>query len=65
MNTNIPEASKAILHLHIFDRLDLLPSDEIQVDLEEERKQLQEQEAVEEYWAGRNLAMRNSTRRAA
>jgi hypothetical protein len=38
---------------------------EIQVDIEEERMALEEQARAEDFWAGRNLAGRNSTRHAA
>jgi hypothetical protein len=38
---------------------------EVRVDLEQERKKLLEQVEAEEFWAGRNLAMRHSARKAA
>jgi len=39
--------------------------DELAVDIEDQRKHVREQAEVEEFWAGRNLASRISTRRAA
>jgi hypothetical protein len=65
MNYNLPEISKVIPQLNVIDGPDIATSDEYQVDLEEQRKQLKEKAEVEEFWAGRNLAARNSTRRAA
>jgi hypothetical protein len=65
MNYNLPEISKVIPQLNVIDGPDIASSDEYQVDLEEQRKQLKEKAEVEEFWAGRNLAARNSTRRAA
>jgi hypothetical protein len=65
MNYNLPNISKVVPQLSVIDGPDVASSDELQMDLEEERKQLREQAEVEEFWAGRNLAARNSTRRAA
>jgi hypothetical protein len=59
------EASKNNPQLRIFKGLENALSDEVQVKLEEERKQLKDQKETEEFWAGRNLAGRNSTRWAA
>jgi hypothetical protein len=65
MNYNLPEISKVIPQLNLVDGPEIASSDEFQLDLEEQRKQLREQAEAEEYWAGRNLAARNSARRAA
>jgi len=65
MNYNLPKNYEHFPQLHITNGPDIAPSDELQVDLEEERKLLKEQAEAEEFWAGRNLAARNSTRRAA
>ena len=65
MNYNLPKINKVIPQLSVIDGPDIASSDELKVDFEKQRKQLKEQAEVEEYWAGRNLAARNSTRRAA
>jgi len=65
MNSNLPEIDKSFPLLNIVEGPENTPSDEVQVDLDEERKHLEEQTEAEEFWAGRNLAARNSTRRAA
>ncbi|MGA2797584.1 MAG: hypothetical protein ABSE63_08410 [Thermoguttaceae bacterium] len=65
MNYNLPKITKVIPLLNVIDGPDIASSDELQVDLDLRRKQLEEQAEVEEFWAGRNLAARNSTRRAA
>ena len=65
MNYNLPKISKVIPQLSVIDGPDIASSDELQVDLTEQRKQLNERAEAEEFWAGRNLAARNSTRRAA
>jgi hypothetical protein len=65
MNYNLPKIDNKFPQLSIIDGPEIASSDEVQVDLEEERKQLMEQAEAEEFWAGRNLAARNSTRRAA
>jgi hypothetical protein len=65
MKYNLPETDRDFLQLSLIDGPENTPSDEVQVDLEEERRHLQEQARIEEFWAGRNLAARNSTRRAA
>jgi hypothetical protein len=65
MNNDIPEARNDFSHLHLYIGPDNSPSDEIKVDLNEERRHLEEQAEVETYWAGRNLAERHSTRLAA
>ncbi len=59
------EASKNNPQLRIFKGQENALSDEAQVELEEERKQLRELKETEDFWAGRNLAGRNSTRWAA
>jgi hypothetical protein len=59
------EASKNNPQLRIFKGLENALSDEVQVEMDEERRQLKEQTETEEFWAGRNLAGRNSTRWAA
>jgi len=59
------EASKNNPQLCIFKGQENAISDEVRVELEEERKQAEEQKEVEDFWAGRNLAGRNSTRWAA
>jgi hypothetical protein len=65
MNDNIPEICKDTMQLHVIEGSENALIDEPQMDLEEERKHIQEKAAAEEFWAGRNLADRNSTRRAA
>ena len=65
MNYNLPKITKVIPLFNVIDGPDVASSHEFQVDLEEQRKQLKEQAEVEEFWAGRNLAARNSARRAA
>jgi hypothetical protein len=65
MNYNLPKIDNNFPQLSIIDGPEIASSDELQVDLEEERKQLMEQAETEEFWAGRNLAARNSTRCAA
>jgi hypothetical protein len=65
MNCNLPETKKDFLQFNLIDGPEIIPSDEIQAELEEERRHLEEKARVEEFWAGRNLAARNSTRRAA
>ena len=65
MNHNLPEAKTDSTQLHIIQGPDETPVDEFQVVLEEERKLIDEQAKAEEFWAGRNLAGRNSTRKAA
>jgi hypothetical protein len=65
MNYNLPEISKVIPQLNLIDGPEIASSDEFQLDLEEQRKQLREKAEAEEFWAGRNLAARNSARRAA
>ena len=59
------EASKNNPQLRISKGLENAVSDEVQVELDEERRQLNEQKETEDFWAGRNLAGRNSTRKAA
>jgi hypothetical protein len=65
MKYNMPENSKVYPKIHIVEELENTRSDDINVDLNQERKHLQEQKEAEEFWAGRNLADRNSTRWAA
>ncbi|MGA2797087.1 MAG: hypothetical protein ABSE63_05890 [Thermoguttaceae bacterium] len=65
MKYNLPGISKDLPQLGIIDGSDIVSFDELPVNLEEERKQLKEQAKAEEFWAGRSLASRNSTRRAA
>lgn len=65
MNENMHEIDKDSSQIHILEGSEEVIVDEVQVDLEEERKHIQEQGETEEFWAGRNLAARNSTRRAA
>jgi hypothetical protein len=65
MTYSTREASKNYPHLRIFKKLENSLSDEVQVELEEERKQIKQQKETEQFWAGRNLAGRNSTRWAA
>ena len=65
MNYNLPNIGKVIPQFNVIDGPDIASADEFQADFEEQRKQLKEQAEVEEFWAGRNLAARNSTRRAA
>ncbi|MGD0382818.1 MAG: hypothetical protein ABSA77_04790 [Thermoguttaceae bacterium] len=65
MNHNLPKIDKNLPQLSIIEGPEIASSAEVQVDLEEERKQLMKQAEAEEFWAGRNLAARNSARRAA
>jgi hypothetical protein len=65
MKYDMLEANKDYPTLRVVEALDNALFEDIQVDLEEERKALEEQARAEEFWAGRNLAKRNSTRRAA
>jgi hypothetical protein len=61
----MPEASSDSPQLRLIEAPEDSPLDDIRVELETEREYLEEQAKVEEYWAGRNLAGRNSTRQAA
>ena len=65
MNYNLPKNYDFFPQLSVTDGPDIASSDELQVDLEEQRKQLKEQAEAEEFWAGRSLATRNSTRQVA
>ena len=65
MKYNLLRISKNLPQLGIIDGLDIASFDELPVNLEEGRKQLKEHAEAEEFWAGRILATRNSTRRAA
>ncbi len=65
MNHNLPKIDENLPQLNVIDGPDVASSDEVQVDLEEKRRLLEEQAEAEEFWAGRNLAAQNSTRRAA
>jgi hypothetical protein len=65
MSFNLSENDKNLLQFNLIEGPENAASIEVQVDLEEERRQLEERAKVEEFWAGRNLAARNSTRRAA
>ncbi len=65
MKHNLPKIRGPIPQLSVIDGPDIESSPETQVNLEEQRKQLKDQAEAEEFWAGRNLAARNSTRRAA
>lgn len=65
MQHNLPKVYGVIPQLSVIDGQDVESSYETQVNLEDERKQVKEQAEAEEFWAGRNLAARNSTRRAA
>ncbi len=66
MNCSTPESSngKALLRLAEVPEA-AVSSDFFWANLEAERKYLEQQAETERYWAGRNLAGRNSTRRAA
>jgi hypothetical protein len=65
MSLNLSDTDKNLLQISLIDGLEDATSDDVQVDLEEERRQLEERAMAEEFWAGRNLAARNTTRRAA
>jgi hypothetical protein len=65
MKYNLLRFSKDLPQLGIIDGLDIASFDEFPVNFEEKRKRLKEQVEAEEFWAGRSLATRNSTRRAA
>lgn len=65
MSYDTPEIDKDFPLLNIIAGPENMPADDVQVDLEEERKIIQEQAEAEEFWAGRNLAGRNSARKAA
>lgn len=65
MHSNLPQIDKSFPLLNIVKVPKNTFSDYVQMDLDEERKHLEAQAAAEEFWAGRNLAARNSTRKAA
>ena len=65
MRHNLPRIYNDIPRLSVIDGEDTDPSHVGQANLEERRKQIEKQAEAEEFWAGRNLAARNSTRRAA
>ncbi len=65
MSYNMPKIIKNHPQLHLVERPELAPDDLPPADLEAERKLLKEQVEAEEFWAGRNLAGRNSARWAA
>ena len=65
MDSHAPENCKDTPQLRVVQDPEAPPAEEPQVDLEEERKKLKEQAEIEDFWAGRNLADRIPTRRAA
>ena len=65
MNRNLPRISGAVAQLRLVEALDAAPFPEVQANFEEEREQRQRQTEAEDFWAGRGLAARNSTRQAA
>jgi hypothetical protein len=65
MNTHISGNTKDAPQLRIHQDQETASEIEVRMDLEQERKQLLEQAEAEEFWAGRNLAMRHSARKAA
>ncbi len=65
MNGNHTKIDESPIRLGIVDGPESTNSDELQMTLQEARKISIEQAEIEEYWAGRNLAARNSVRRAA
>jgi hypothetical protein len=64
MSREATEADNTTL-LRIVEGPETPLTDEVAVDIEEERQHIRERAEVEEFWAGRNLASRISTRRAA
>jgi hypothetical protein len=62
---NVPKIINDHPPLRLVERPELTPDDLPAADLEEERRLLREQVEAEEFWAGRNLAGRNSARWAA
>jgi hypothetical protein len=65
MNHHATKDENNTPQLRVADTEESAPFDEAQTDLQEVRKHLREQAEAEEFWAGRNLAGRIPTRRAA
>ncbi|HEY4760645.1 MAG TPA: hypothetical protein VIH42_08705 [Thermoguttaceae bacterium] len=65
MKSDVREIGKDSPQLRVVQASEEAAAEDLQVDLEKERKTLAEQAEAEEFWAGRNLAGRNSARRAA
>jgi hypothetical protein len=65
MKKKLPVTSNDSLQLRLVTDSEGTLSDEVQVDLAEERNNIEKLAEAEEFWAGRNLAGRNSTRWAA
>jgi hypothetical protein len=65
MKNNLPESNKDTPRLSLVQEPEEASAEMEPVNLENERKILEEQEESEDYWAGRNLARRNSARKAA
>lgn len=65
MRYNIPEAGKNTCQFRIVDGEESSDADEVQMDLQQKREEIEKQNGIEDYWAGRNLADRNSAQWAA
>jgi hypothetical protein len=65
MNYNLPKINEDYPQFGVINGQDKADPDEVQVDLDEQRRQLKKRVEAEEFWAGRNLAARISSRRAA
>ena len=65
MQYRIREASKDTCQLRVVGGPECTHADEVKVDLQEEREAMEIQRGIEDYWAGRNLAGRNSAQWAA
>ena len=65
MDKSIPEPDAAISRLRILKESDEGRCNRTTFDLQEYRKRSLERAEAEQFWAGRRIAQRNSTRRAA
>lgn len=65
MNNKLPQAGKNTCLLRVVSGPESDLPDEVQIDLQEERIEKEKQEVIEDFWAGRNLAGRNSAQWAA
>ncbi len=60
MDNHLLKTNDTTPQLRVVQDADQAPIAEEPVNLEEERKKLEEQAETEDFWAGRNLAGRNS-----
>jgi hypothetical protein len=65
MRYNLREVSEDTRQFRIVEMPEDLSADEVRMDLQQERDEREIQRGIEDYWAGRNLAGRNSTQWAA